>query len=168
MALRSSVILKSDLVAMPCARHALGVSLHTNPPNFHTPAHPPTVLCTIYIPYNTICSLLVPVIRGVFFGVAPPIYTRVCIYPLVPVRRASSQTRPYISPREGKVGDDGSLIIIIIITKSVPQPFEHKELCKSTLSLDSIISCRHRGCRFGEAKAASMSFPDSLPRVYER
>ena len=26
------------------------------------------------------------------------------------------------------------------ITKSVPQPFEHKELCKSTLSLDSTSS----------------------------
>ena len=29
---------------------------------------------------------------------------------------------------------------VIFITKSVPQPFEHKELCKSTLSLDSTSS----------------------------
>ena len=36
------------------------------------PAEIPTEIT--YTPYNTICSLLVPVIRGVFFRVAPPIY----------------------------------------------------------------------------------------------
>ena len=43
------------------------------------PAEIPTEIT--YTSYNTICSLLVPVIRGVFFRVAPPIYTRMCIYP---------------------------------------------------------------------------------------
>ena len=37
------------------------------------PAEIPTEIT--YTPYNTICSLLVPVIRGVFFRVAPPIYS---------------------------------------------------------------------------------------------
>ena len=34
--------------------------------------------------YDDIIGLKDPIIcqRGVFFGVAPPIYTRVCIYPL--------------------------------------------------------------------------------------
>ena len=35
---------------------------------------------------------------------------------------------------------DGGYANVIFITKSVPQPFEHKELCKSTLSLESTSS----------------------------
>ena len=74
------------------------------------PAEIPTEIT--YTPYNTICSLLVPVIRGVFFRVAPPIYRTddppnneksLGTFPVaasVHVRRASSQTRPFISPRE--------------------------------------------------------------------
>ena len=82
------------------------------------PAEIPTEIT--YTSYNTICSLLVPVIRGVFFRVAPPIYTRMCIYPTsnerslgtFPVtgktptrssahlRRANSQIRPCSPPRE--------------------------------------------------------------------
>ena len=74
------------------------------------PAEIPTEIT--YTPYNTICSLLVPVIRGVFFRVAPPIYRTddppnneksLGTFPvaaLAHVRRANSQTRPFISPRE--------------------------------------------------------------------
>ena len=64
------------------------------------PAEIPTEIT--YTSYNTICSLLVPVIRGVFFRVAPPIYS-LGTFPVaasVHVRRANSQTRPFISPRE--------------------------------------------------------------------
>ena len=65
--------------------------------------------------YDDIIGLKDPIIcqRGVFFGVAPPIYTRVCIYPLgndrslgtfpvaalVPVIRGGPR-RPRGDPRE--------------------------------------------------------------------
>ena len=68
------------------------------------PAEIPTEIT--YTSYNTICSLLVPVIRGVFFRVAPPIYRTddppnnqkslgtVPVAALAHVRRANSQIRP--------------------------------------------------------------------------
>ena len=86
--------------------------------------------------YDDIIGLKDPIIcqRGVFFGVAPPIYTRVCIYPLVPVRRASSQTRPYISPREGKDKSLGTFPIAASVhlrsVSSETRPFNSPRRCR--------------------------------------